>query len=506
MDTLKRTILGMCAALFMLGCAKDFENLEDPNWDPELAVPITHSRFEVKDVLNDFETGGFVGTNDEGVIRVVYQGEIFTISAEDVMELENVPYAFLSKNQEGTIPAFQGRRIETMTLKSGIMSYQVIDSRNENVEVTISIPIATKNGVAFSETFVVTPSGGSINQSGTFDISGYTFDLSTGGSGANYLSMNYDAKLVNSGTSVDIDLIQGTFKGLEFLFLDGYLGDFELGEFSDSVKIDMFKNYIGGEVVISEPRIALNLFNSFGMPLQTSINDIKGSGQNGEVELTGSPFNESVELAIPDVNDVEPALTVIEFDGANSNLNAFISNSPSKVDFTVDGSANVNQDSTQYNWVKDTSRLTLDVDIEIPMVGRINGVTIRDEFAFDFSDFEDIESATFKLIIENRFPLAADIQLYYLDGASNVIDSLLPDEDRLFSPSLVDNNGFSISPSVETNFFEMNAEKFDRVKDTKTVRMIMVFKTSDEGQTTVRFHEDDYMDLKMGLITKVSSR
>ena len=502
---MKRIIALIGIATLLFGCAKDFENLEDPNWDPELAVAITHSRFEVKDVLNDFETGGYVGTNENGVIRVVYQGEIFSITAEDVMEVDNIPFAFLSKNQEGTIPSFQGRRIETMTLKAGIMSYQVVDSRNEDIRITITIPIALKNGVPFSETFVVSPSGGSINKSGTFDLSGYVFDFSTGGDGANYLSMKYDAELVNSGTVVDVDLIQGTFKGLQFQFLDGYLGDFELGSFSDSVSIDMFKNYIGGEVVISEPRIALNLYNSFGMPLQTSINDIEGSGSNGNVALTGSPFNEPQELNIPDLTDVEPALTIVEFDGANSNLDDFISNSPAKVNFTVEGSANVNKDSSQYNWVRDTSKLTLDVDIEIPMVGRISGVHIKDEFAFDFSEFEDIESATFKLIIENRFPVAADIQLYYLDEFSNILDSLLPDEDRLFSPSIVDNEGFSISPTTETNYFEMNAEKFDRVKDTRTVRMILVFQTSDEGQSIVRFHEDDYLDLKMGLITKVSS-
>lgn len=499
---MKKILVAFLYSLLLWSCTKDLENLTNPDWEPEVAIAITNSRFEVEDILNDFETGGYVGTNEEGVIRVVYQGEIFTITAEDVLELDNIPYAFLSKVQEGTIPSVGGRKLETMALNSGIMTYQVIDSRNQSIDITINIPIATKDGVPFSQSFTVTPSGGTINQSGIFSLNGYTFDFTTGGDGNNFLSMNYEATLVGSGTSVDIDLIQGTFKGLEFAFLDGYIGDFELGEFSDSVKIDMFKNYIGGEVVISEPRIAVNLYNSFGLPLQTSLSDIQGTGNNGVVALTGEPFNDDIELEIPDVNDSEPAKTVVEFDGSNSNLDEFITNSPSNVDFTVGAAANVAKDSTQYNWVRDTSRLTMDVDIEIPMVGRISGVTIRDEFSYDFSDFENIDNATFKLIIENRFPLAADIQLYYLDEFNNIIDSLLPDEDRLFSPSIVDANGLSISSSTETNFFEMNSEKFERLKATRTVQIIVIFNTSDEGQTVVRFHEDDFLDLKMGLITK----
>ena len=74
-----------------------------------------------------------------------------------------------------------------------------------------------------------------------------------------------------------------------------------------------------------------------------------------------------------------------------------------------------------FGFLTDTSFLSVDVVVELPLYGRAQGVEFSDTFDIDLSDLDRVTNADFKLVADNGFPMDIEMQIYFYDNAGDEI-------------------------------------------------------------------------------------
>ena len=76
-------------------------------------------------------------------------------------------------------------------------------------------------------------------------------------------------------------------------------------------------------------------------------------------------------------------------------------------------------------FILDTSRLQIDVSASLPLEGIAGSFSMQDTFDFALpAAVEQVQFSTLKVITQNGFPLAADLQIFFANEQGMIIDSL----------------------------------------------------------------------------------
>jgi hypothetical protein len=496
------------AVLFLLSACikKDLEDLKVKQWSPEIALPVISSHFTVEDIVNKFETGGYLTTDDDQLITVVYTGELFSINAQDVMKLSDIPFTFADTVVDVLVNQLNQARLRSVSLRSGQLSYEITAQHSGPVEVELTIPNARRNGLPFKELITLEYSGTSnLRKEGSLSLDGVTFDLTgESGSAANQLKMRYKAKDKNTGAKVGLKSFLGKLKALHYDLMKGYLGRYDFGAQNDSMRIDIFKNYRSGTLFLDDPRIKVSIKNSFGIPMESSFTNFNGANPSGSFSLSGAFFSEKIDVKHPeDPGANATVITERTIDKSNSSIQNFLAISPHRVSYAFEMQANVKADTTVVNFVTDSSAIKGTINLEVPLQGRIDHIVLVDSFGVGFDEVDEAERVEFKLLIKNAFPFSSTVQLYFLDSLKQTIDSLLPEGKTIFANPMVNTEGVVVSPVNEESLFEMDQATFQRVKHSKQMVIRVQLLSHDQAKQTVKFLSTNFMDIKLGVIAKL---
>jgi len=121
---------------------------------------------------------------------------------------------------------------------------------------------------------------------------------------------------------------------------------------------------------------------------------------------------------------------VTNINTSESNIAEVIEISPDEIQIIVAGVSNPENDSTVLNFVQDTSSFHMDIRLELGLHGTINSFEIQDTFDLELNT-DAIDLATFMISTVNRFPIDADLQIYFVDSVYTVLDSLITKEDQM---------------------------------------------------------------------------
>ena len=80
---------------------------------------------------------------------------------------------------------------------------------------------------------------------------------------------------------------------MAFRYAYGYFGQLNLNLNNDTIGIRVYNNSLTGTVNWEDPRLYINIYNGWGMPIQTSINyfaAIRTNNPYSIVNITGSGF------------------------------------------------------------------------------------------------------------------------------------------------------------------------------------------------------------------------
>lgn len=499
------TLLLLLIGLFILpSCSLlpefnfDAEDLDD-KWKPGYAIPLLDVNLTLQNALDNFETGGFITTDPDNLVIAVYRGNRISISGSDFINLPDVQLPLIDSSMTVPVPFPSPTELDNIKLKEGQLIFSVSSTETQSITVDFSLPDFTIGGLPYTNQYNIPASDGSTPSvvSDTVDMFDMNLSFTGGDFRAEYTAVRADGQhLLLSNASLEM-------LNMEYSYIDGYLGSSTLNFASGLNTIDLFKNWNQGNIQFEEPKIKFNFWNSYGLPIRLNVDSFSvNTNFNGTVVLQSTALDNGIDIAFPSLAEVgqfkESSLTL---DAMNSNINDIVSNVPYEFYFDVEGLVNPDQNTSLSNFLTDTSKLEVAIDVEMPMYGSVGQIAFKDTVGFDIAEYDDFDRMKFRSYTENGFPFEVGFQAYFLDSTNVVLDSLFSDVKPILAPASVDANGIVTGTTISEVESELDEIRYLNLK-TNAKKMVIVayIETINGGSTPVKIYTDYSVSIKLGAV------
>jgi hypothetical protein len=514
-------------SVLLAGCEKFKED-----WNPTMAIPVIDTKLGVYHIFAPKDSSNIMVSNT-GMISVVYEGEIFSLSANDVVTLPDQPFIDEVRMSSAEMASFQsagsytktvntihnynplvpGIEFDSLRLATGNIRLEFSNTYNYSGSIIVRMPTVVNGATSFQVTIPL--NGTSFNTIQTIDISGYTVRMSTGAGNHSEIPINYELNLIYNGntpTGSENLIVRRDFMNWRFERFFGFVATPEIVTGRDSVLIKLFTNAYTGYFAATNPRIKMVFSNSFGFPINISLSDI-GMRLN---ETTFRPlilpnFPNPFEIGYPNMNQVGTTVTSsFTIDKTNSNIDSLITSTPKSLVYGINGSANPSGNTNIRNFMTSQSRLTLNTEVEIPLEGFAYGIGIIDTLDFNFSEnINEVDWVEFRIFMENRFPVDINVQLIFLDQNKIKLDSLISNNENLISAAIIGADGRVVSPTKKTTLIKYDQSRVNNLFNAKYVVVKGITNTalaspSNPSNPAVKFYYDYDLIVKAGV--KINSR
>lgn len=400
-----------------------------------------------------------------------------------------------------------GEQLTTLILADGQIELDLNYGIREDATITISMPYASKNGIPLSETFNINSDNTNpTTLSETIDLSGYTFDLTAGGSGFNIIELNIQASIVSSGFPVPFsvsDAVEAdvTFGGVVIDYVEGDVGTQTFNLEQDTVDFSFSEFDFGAQITLADPRINLTLTNAFGIEIGADLSSIEARNETQSVALTG--LATPLIIGAPTIAQVGDSVrTTIEINSTTTNIDDVLSISPTELIFGMSGSTNPNGATT--NFVSGDSYLGVEMDVQIPLYGGVSGFELRDTLDFPTDIFNNVVEGYIRANITNEFPVDVTVQAYFVNDNYEILDSLdVTPIEVLQSSSVNATTGELEEASENVTDIELSEGKADRIKEATKIILVSTMATANNGATNAKFYSSYSIGIKLAVFATV---
>jgi len=478
------------------------DNIALGEYNPEIAFPLVNASVTAKDLLNNFGDGTNLEEGTDKSLSFIYEGEGIGLRSEDITKLIiEIPIPMVDTVVGLPYNLPNNTFVDFVNIKKGIIGLFVSNNHAEPIEFTAIIPDITLNGVPFQRTITV---GTLLPVIDTFHIPGHVLTPNE-----DSLHFYYRARLVNSG--IDTTLYNSpdpiiSLDSMRYSYAEGFLGNGYFPLDRDTIEIDFF-NQFSGSVFFEEPAIQVTINNSFGFPVHGKFDILEANLTDGSIiPLTNATLNNGFAVDYPSFSEVgQSKQTSFTVDYTNSNINSIIGQPIAFFDYEIEAQANPNN-STQVGFLTDSSAISLDILVELPLYGKVQKFSISDTMAISLELYEKMDYANLKLITNNGFPIDVYTQLYFLDETYQEIDSLFTDfNESLLAAAPLGSNGRVAEQTEKISEIDLPEDRFDRLKqDAKFIRIKTSFSTINNGQESIRIYSDYELGVKLGIKAGIS--
>jgi hypothetical protein len=537
----KQLIFVAVIALTFQSCIKDnfdTKKIAEVKWDANFAVPLVYSSLTMENILK--KSKDFLHTESDGSLTLIYTTNVTSLDASSIttLQLPNQPaqnIAIATGPLSGVIPggnsvstvqtqtvAFTGAvtsTIDSIVFKAGTFDFSISSDIQGNVDLTIAIPSALKNGAPFSKTITLNYTGTTpVTASPSYDLTGYHLDMTQGGTTSNSFNVDYTVTVNGPATVTGAEAFQvgASMNNLAYSKFFGNLGQQTINIQPDTIPISIFKNAMGSaSFTLADPTIKLIIYNSLGIPLTTTFPKLLGIKPNGDTINIPNTVPFPVTVVSPNIGQVGQTIkseTVL--DTTNSNLATVLNNTPTGIVYALSAQTNT-VSAGQNNFVLDTSHLKLDIEVSLPLEGTASNFILGD--TLPFSAFEDqalsdnVSSALFRIFTSNGFPLDVDIQVYFVDSVNTKLDSLIaaPSSSLIIKSGPVDpTTKRVISSGITTPPVDITIDraKLKKLSATKSLIIHAKATTTNAGTQDVKIYSDYKLEIKLGLQIQVDAK
>ena len=512
-------------SLLITGCKDDFEDLESENWKPVMAIPLVSSEITVDDVLTELNHPEEVLILENGLIALNYKGELFSLSAESILDIPNqnfsesvalgVAEALLIDNS-GTFAAppvnypfnidLSPADVSVSEIKflSGSLTMSMTRQQDEGVTGSVMVlELVDENGISPSFDFMGTTAVGTAEEI-SVDLTGYKLNPLMDFS--NQITLNaamvFTNNNMNTAVAGDFLTLEMSFSGLTFDHIIGDFGNLTISADTDSINVDLFQNIQGGSFALTNAIFDLTVTNSFGFPSNIELGQVVSVNENTGVEtpliLDDIMLNGQEEIGgLPEVG-------VFNFDNDNSNVTSLFDPAPLLVVFDIIAESNPDgpPPPDDLNFITSESSFDVAIDLILPLEGYALNVLVTDTIpaSVSFDTYEEIDSIEFKIQMENTFPLDIAFQALILDENDIVIDSLFSENATIMESALVDSDGNVTSPSSAVNFILLKDDRVTNIQNMTSVKFRSIFNSpGTDNQDVIRIKETQKVDIKLGV-------
>lgn len=477
-------------------------DLADKKVDADLEVRITR--------LKTYSSSGpvLINSNDKVDITITVRG-LKPKSATAIFPEQSV----YSKD-ENALYDFDGAQIKKLKIKSGILRLRIVSTIEEAMTVNYSIPHATRNGNSVNEILNVkaAPKGGNTDVIRDIPLNGYTIDLR----GKNPLvddTVNafwniLDVRLDSSGIQRSISLNDSVYIYYGLLdmipeWAEGYFAQQELKAGPSIENFDFFSNNTGS-ISFDDFNAELTLTNGIGAIADIDIKDFssKNTRSGNTIKLNATPLNSIITMPAATDNPFTEKITTYALDKSNSNITPFINNLPDQLGYemTITTSPNGNVNNWK-DFIYDKSKVEAKLKLSTPLAFTANNLSLSDTLPFEIfstGNLNRVKEGTFNIIVDNSFPLSAFVQLYIIDAAGAITDSVMLQQNNLIQAAPIDaNTGKVTVPSRSVLKAYFNAERMEKVKNAKRLLMKATFNTPTGITKPINIYSNYKFDIKL---------
>lgn len=408
-----------------------------------------------------------VGTNNMVVIE--YEDALIAdILISNIVPFEGIAiFPDQQIFQEDTVVAFDIKNawLTEALVYSGGVSVLGTSTIQDTIKIEYSIPSATLNGVPFELYLELPPApvGGSVSDELFFDFSGYKLDL-TGkyGDTVNTIYTNSSGWIDSSGVLTHISLEDSIFFTLSVhdikpAFARGYIGeDTIIG--NESTMIDIFNGF-QGSFDIEQLQLALRTENHIGASARIQIGEISVSNNLQNMLLTGTALDEAlnidpaVENPQSSILPVHPTYNTVYLNQSNSNIEELVELQPDQINISYELFLNPDQNNKE-GFLYKGHGLSADMEISMPLSLIAQDIVLRDTTSFEINMSQELSESSFTLLIENGFPLSANVKIQLLDENMLLLDSL--NENTIIEAATIGENGRVSNPIESEIVFPFN--------------------------------------------------
>ncbi len=484
---------------------EELENFDGVKYDAEYAVPLVDTRLSMQDLLDDFEENATLVINGDGSLSFIYQDEVVTQTSDDIFAKINasLPPIIPVTSSYMALPfsSPNGLQIDQLDLKGGTLVYYFENRNTESVNVKVTLPQVTKAGTPLTYQATLpayTGSGAapsSTNLLAPTNLDGYRIETLN-----DSVYIQYEA-VTTSGNKVNLTSFVIRLQNLAFKYAEGYFGNFLYEGTRDTLLIDFFENWVRGDVYFENPRLTLNVENSFGIPTRARVNTLNVLTVKNQILPLESPFVTSgIDFPFPNMSEIGQVKTgSFTFTKDNSNIDVILGAGPVAIDYDVDAVTNPTNDANIRGYILDGSYYKVNMEVELPLYGRASGFVTRDTLDLDFGSYEDVQDVEFKLVVDNGIPLEVGIQAYFLDEKNVVIDSLLTSQQTLIAGAPVNADGVATGTSQKITLIPIDGVRFAKIRDNARRLWINAsFSTLNNGATSVRVINTQDVRIRLG--------
>jgi hypothetical protein len=532
------SLVAVVMTFTLASCVKDnfeLDKLMGVEWNPNLAVPLVYSSLSIADMLEKQGSEGLVVVDGDNFCSLVYKGNLFSLVAEELIEIpNNQPPPFVLSLDNGqisalgiagtiTIPYSQtiafdsgnnGPKIDSVIFKTGSIDVSLSSDFQYSGQIKITLPGARKNGLAFTKTIAFTYTGTvPVTNISSSDLAGYKFDMTNGGTTFNEIVANFEVTLSGSGNPIspsDQLSLSINLNNMKFDKIFGDIGQMSITPDVDSVDISVFKNVLGTATFsLVDPRIKVIISNSYGVPIQASIAQFLGyTPGSAPYAITGSP--NPLPIQSPTFSQIGQVLAdSFSLNNTNSNIATVINNTPKFLIYQLNSQTNPAGGTTHNNFVLDTSKLMVDMEIELPLYGKASNFVLVDTIPFELTSTlpEEVESALIRTFNSNGFPFDVDMQVYFADSLYTKLDSLVVPNQVILKSGVVNiNTGLVTSPTPTTYDATLTKARLNNLKTAKYLLVKASANTANGGNTNVKIYSHYKIDFKLGVQVQLKAK
>ncbi|PZE17147.1 hypothetical protein DNU06_10420 [Putridiphycobacter roseus] len=505
-----------------LGKYNNPDLISNGSWNPELAVPLAFAEFGVYDILAQTDsTDLLVIDPNSGQLALVYKGELVSFSAENFISIPDllvqvdfsssdlslapIPVfsstATVTQDENLVFPLVNGVEFHTVKFKGGSLNLSLVTDFKHDINITVLFPGLIKNGNAVSVNLNGTYTGNSPTVvGGTLDLTGVSADLTLAGTVVNTFKAEITTTISGTGAAIvgtESISLNMDFVNLAYENATGYFGNqnFDLGQ--DSILIKIFNNALDGYFELTNPKIKLEMVNSFGFPVQVALNNLRTENVINGNTFVLSGYQNPIDILAPQIMG-DAKTTILELNSTNtSNISSIITPTPKYFYYEAEATSNPNGPTANLNFILDTSKFKINAELELPLEGFAYGFEFKDTLAFDFTDdIAEVSAILFRIIINNGFPVNVSAKINFTDEHYVSLLEITDGFELVVASGEVNADGIVTSPTEKLTDLVVERSDLPNIDAAKHIIITVLGETTDGNNGQVVKMLDTY---KIGL-------
>ncbi len=511
---LKISIFLALTVLLMNSCYKErfgADKIAGGTWNPELAAPIAYANLDMSYMIS--KTDETWKEYPDGLLSLIYEekgvsdfaDKIITIPDQQADTNLSLILPPVMNPGDSTFKYFvfnavfnsnNNEQVDSILIKSGTMTLEVTTDLNHDGYIEVTIPSMTKYGVTFRQKVEINYTGGSsTTASVTVPIYDYYIKLDHNAANQNFLKQYIKVSVTKSANPDNSPYhfeVKQQIKDIEYYVAIGYFGKHTFSIPITDVPISLFETQVANSVFIQDPHLYVTLNNSYGLPSNITFTKLYAE-RDGVIKNITSSILPTLSVNYPSLADIGTTdTTIYHFHDGNSNIVDVVEMNPKKLVF--EGEVETNPTGIPVpNYVLDTSHISVDVTLELPLYGKAMSFELRDTAdinAEDNPNIDQVKSIQLNIITDNEFPVDAHLQIYFADSNGVAFDSVFTTGRQMLKSA-----PFGVAPDYRTTGkahniarITLNDPQIDSYTKAKKLLISAEISTFDQGTKIVKIY------------------